>query len=378
MSDTLNLANSIWPNTGGTLGEIKTQIPDGVTIKWPDGDALVGNFVYKDGNLVGLVDTKALIENDSKTTVFPYDYVNITLDKRLESIMTFEKGERCKFFNINHEVMLPEGYKRLAYLESTGKQYIDTGIKLSSESEVRCGVAFTSMESFNYVFGGMGEVWLNEGFYVLCINSQLLAGYATQDRSKGLPVVQYELYNTKLDKNEFDVNGTQIYAFKPDGSGFTEQPVTCWVFGFRRGPNYGGVPQICRVYSFTISRAGEMQLYFIPCLDPNGTPCMYDIMSQEPFYNDGTGQFLYPGAESQVVTSDLDEIFYAKKTAHGIQKLYHIPENFSGSKDEYAIENGFKQLVEPPMPTEGHWIPEWIETDTQLICNWVEADISEI
>ena len=101
---------------------------------------------------------------------------------------------------------------------------------------------------------------------------------------------------------------------------------------------------------------------------------MYDIISQQPFYNEGTGQFLYPGAESQVVTSDLDEIFYAKKTAHGIQKLYHVPENFSGSKDEYAIENGFKQLVEPPMPTEGYWTPEWIETDNQLICNWVETD----
>ena len=102
---------------------------------------------------------------------------------------------------------------------------------------------------------------------------------------------------------------------------------------------------------------------------------MYDIISQELFYNEGTGQFLYPGAESQVVTSDLDEIFYAKKSAHGIQKLYHVPENFSGSKDEYAIENGFKQLVEPPMPTEGYWIPEWTETDTQLICNWVEGSV---
>jgi len=109
----MNMDYTLWPNPDGNLGNIKVQIPDGVTTQWPDGDALVDNFIYKDGKLVGFIDTKALIENDSKTTVLPYDYVNITLDKRLESIMTFEKGERCKYFNINYEVMLPEGYKSL-------------------------------------------------------------------------------------------------------------------------------------------------------------------------------------------------------------------------------------------------------------------------
>ena len=133
-----------------------------------------------------------------------------------------------------------------------------------------------------------------------------------------------------------------------------------------------------RIYEAVISQGESIAMKFVPCLDPEGAPCMFDIISQEPFYNNGTGDFLYPGAESQVVTSNLDENFYAKKTKHGIQRLYHVPEDYTGSKDEYAIENGFKQLVEPPIPTEGHWIPEWIETDTQLICNWVETVVSEI
>ena len=76
-----NIQNSIWPNAGGTLGQNKVQIPDGVTTPWPTGDALVHNFVYQNGKLVGFVDTKALIANDSKTTTFPYDYVNIQMDK---------------------------------------------------------------------------------------------------------------------------------------------------------------------------------------------------------------------------------------------------------------------------------------------------------
>lgn len=94
------LQNSIWPNAGGTLGEIKTQIPDGATVKWPDGDALVGNFVYKDRNLVGFVDTKALTVNDSKSTTFDYDCVNIALDNISEGDLTVNKGTRCKYLTI--------------------------------------------------------------------------------------------------------------------------------------------------------------------------------------------------------------------------------------------------------------------------------------
>ena len=29
----------------------------------------------------------------------------------------------------------------------------------------------------------------------------------------------------------------------------------------------------------------------IPCLDENGVPCMYDTISKQTFYNQGTGEF---------------------------------------------------------------------------------------
>ena len=92
-----NLQNSIWPNAGGTLGQNKVQIPDGVTTPWPEGDALVHNFVFNKGRLVGFVDTKALIANSSKTTTFPYDYVNIHLDSITEGEMNVEGGAKPEY-----------------------------------------------------------------------------------------------------------------------------------------------------------------------------------------------------------------------------------------------------------------------------------------
>ena len=374
----MNIDYTLWPNPDGNLGNIKVQIPDGVTSQWPDGDALVNNFIYKDGKLVGFVDTKALIENESKSTVMPYDFVDITVDKHLESLMTFNAGERCKYLNVKYEVVLPVGYKRLAYLESTGTQWIDTGIKLSNECEVKCELNLSDLDTTAYFYGAK-TTWLVDD-YSACFqysNNQrfitLIFGKKYVNFNEINPT---ERITTSVSSKGFIVNGKLKTV---DNVEVFETPSSCVLYSLR-SVNYVGYKIKARVYSFSIARAGEMWVNYVPALDPEGAPCMYDIISQQPFYNSGTGDFLYPGAETQVVTSDLDETFYAKMTEHGIRKLYHVPENFSGSKDEYAVENGFKQLVEPPMPTEGYWTPEWTETDTQLICNWieVEVDVSEI
>lgn len=68
MSDTPNLAKSIWPNgikvdSDGyavfyPLGTNKVQVPTSSS-EWPKGNKLVSPFVYdKDDKLVGFCDTK--------------------------------------------------------------------------------------------------------------------------------------------------------------------------------------------------------------------------------------------------------------------------------------------------------------------------------
>ena len=96
MSDIFN--NSIWPNglqdaTEGypvfyPLGTNKVEIPDGINIMWPDGDKLIGDFVYKNGKVVGFIDTKALIASSSGTTTMNYSYIDINLPSIYEDELT--------------------------------------------------------------------------------------------------------------------------------------------------------------------------------------------------------------------------------------------------------------------------------------------------
>lgn len=116
-----NIDYTLWPNTDGELGKIKVTIPTNAE-DWPAGDALVGNFIYNDGKLAGFVDTKALILNESATTTFPYDYVDISLPSILEGTLTVNRGERCKYLNVKfyNDEWLPAGFTKLDYLESSG------------------------------------------------------------------------------------------------------------------------------------------------------------------------------------------------------------------------------------------------------------------
>lgn len=148
------------------------------------------------------------------------------------------------------------------------------------------------------------------------------------------------------------------------------------IFGYHLGDvnysiNYGFIG---RIYEAKITQDSMLINHFIPALDSTGTPCMFDLVSRQPFYNSGIGDFLYPTDAVPAVSASLDEKFYAKLTEHGVRRLYYVPKGCTMTKDEYAAANGFKELVEPPMPLEGYWMPVWRETETQLICDWVETE----
>ena len=139
---------------------------------------------------------------------------------------------------------------------------------------------------------------------------------------------------------------------------------------------YGGniYPFNGRKKHFKVWINDELVMCLLPCLDPTGAPCMFDTVSRTAFYNSGTGDFTFPTDAAPVVSADLDEKFYAKLTPNGIRRLYHVPAGCNMTKDEYAAANGFKERVEPPMPSTGYWTPQWRETETQVILDWIETE----
>ena len=269
---------------------------------------------------------------------------------------------------------LPMSYTRLDYLESTGTQWINTKINIDNNSEVNCIFESRTIEYIEHeaIFGTRTE-YMN-GITMFYPGHTKDLGILVFTRAVYVPAEFGKKSSAKLNKTELkcgdaryenngsitgEINDMMLFCVNTSGGRELAHP---WYYSK------------ARIYSFSISRNGQLQLSYIPCLNDAGTPGMYDTVNKVFKTNAGTGDFLYPTDAAPAISAGLDETFYAKLTEHGIRRLYHVPKGYTGTKDEYAAANGFKELVEPPMPLEGYWRPEWRETETQLICDWVETE----
>lgn len=155
---------------------------------------------------------------------------------------------------------------------------------------------------------------------------------------------------------------------------FGDSSIYC--FGY---PNlemyYYGCSRSGQKKQFKVWKNGILLFDLVPALSPTGAPCMFDRVSMTPYYNAGVGDFLYPGKEAEVSTFSLRRpITYAQLTEHGVCRLYRVPRGYNGTKAEYAMEHGFKPLVETEKPEEGYWTPRWTETEEEIVLEWIETE----
>lgn len=311
---------------------------------------------------------------------------------------------------------LPMTYTRLEYLEGTGTQFIDTGVEMSNKSDVSLNFkAGATMPRLSRLFGS----WASPHYFSFLWVDRFYRFY----------------YGTTASSNNFNIPYADAFYFEKKGNvarlNDEEKILTDREFSCRQCCLYSNQSLTYEgfvgcIYSFSISRNNQLQLNFIPCLDDTGTPCMFDTVTRTSFRNKGSGDFIIGIETQQQLDSLLDSFpnytgqaieklqitlaealrtpenearlaeamaqnstmpamlsldgefvapkFYAQLTEHGVRRLYHVPKGYTSTMDEYAAANGFKELVEPPMPSEGYWMPEWRETETQLICDWVETE----
>lgn len=191
---------------------------------------------------------------------------------------------------------IPFGYKRCKFLKKSDTAYIDTGIipDKSMDYDIVFDVestyqgalyVFGSDSSYRVGFNLGADLTAQEGIRV-CRFSE---GGIYQTYIKLNSGVQYSV---QMCENHFAVNSKVFSAV----SGLYVCAYSLILFGTNRKGKAMVNDTYCRnlrIYSFTISKDGKKIMNLIPALDRNGTPCMYDSVSKQTFYNAGTGKFLY-------------------------------------------------------------------------------------
>lgn len=203
------------------------------------------------------------------------------LDRPRIYIVT-EEDDREK---LDTPVIRLEPYTELAYLESTGTQYIDTKIIPTINSKIMLkGVQGAT----DCALFGVSDV-----FYCFDNSSRTYYSLAGKNDSFSYRIGGKEIELIMSKEDGVIINGT-TYADLSSVSTTIVASYSVVLFG-RRANSSGSVAKLGqnRLYYCKVWDGDTLVRDFIPVLDMDDVPCMFDKVSGEFFYNQGTGAFQY-------------------------------------------------------------------------------------
>ena len=197
---------------------------------------------------------------------------------------------RRKFFSraARHIEGLPDDFTPVNFLQSSGSQYIDTGRKLTQDSDITID------------FSIVGELYKNAGIFgsrESASKNNLTMFQQTGPNAFNVDFSEYQKHrfqtDSSLNRIKIRMNKTGVLVndiLKKSWSDVAnfETPTNGLIFDVGNN-NWTGNKAVMRLYSYTDGDAQRL----VPCLDTNGVPCLYDLIGKTALYNQGTGAFTW-------------------------------------------------------------------------------------
>lgn len=193
---------------------------------------------------------------------------------------------------------LPKGFTLLEYLESSGTQFIDTGVLLDTSCGVNVTAANTALNNNAdgiCIYGAqVNAETLRFRMTIYCepIVSQNVAWVGIGDFNSMVydKNVDTSIMHTYfLNNEEFAFDGVAL--FETNATPFENTSRTSYLFALNAETVYHFIG---RIASAVFYKNGSKVRDFIPVLrNADGVPGMFDRVSKQFFANDGTGTFGY-------------------------------------------------------------------------------------
>ena len=183
---------------------------------------------------------------------------------------------------------LPEGYTAVDYLQSSGAQYIDTGRKLTQDSDITIDFMIVGEKNRNAgVFGSRESASKNNlALFQQTSPNEFICDFSEFQQHRFRTALTLERIKIRMNKTGIWVNDIQKKSWS-DVADF-ETPTNGLIFEIGNN-NWTGNKAVMRLYGYTDGDAQQL----VPCLDANGVPCLYDLIGKTVLYNQGTGSFTW-------------------------------------------------------------------------------------
>ena len=227
-----------------------------------------------------------------------------------------------------------DDYQRVGYLEGDGNSWIDTGIYANPQYkyELVCndsgsGAGLRTYERYFGVSDSTMSLRNKIGEINFMYLNQMYAGQTIPYNQKHTIIV---------DKHDVYVDN-QLVASASQSTDTTIFDQTVFLFD----DNYhSGTSEDLKVYSFKIyNENNELMFDGVPVLDSEGTPCMYDLVTETFFYNQGTGEFSYGIEEDECPKANYVEYLKAPNTNNQIDTGITYDNTYSKIEFKFNTNN---------------------------------------
>lgn len=218
---------------------------------------------------------------------------------------------------------LPEQYTLLEYIESSGTQYIDSGIIFNQNTRVdsKWNIIYKNANAGIY---GARYATSNRSFSLWSINSTTLqSDYNT---------TKYN-YNNYLNSTNIEISWNKNYRTISLSSQetFTYGTFTCpgnaYIFAVNINGNVSDSKVCGKLYYMRIYDDGKLVRDFVPVVNNQGTRGLYDFVTKTFFTNKGSGSFTGSKIDNSIDKTYYDMSYLKKQTPKSYINTGFIPNN---------------------------------------------------
>ena len=180
---------------------------------------------------------------------------------------------------------LPSGYTKLEYIESSGTQYIDTGVSNFPTQSTRVILDVDWLSGLGCYFGcSQSEIrWFVEALQP----AKIYSGYLDKGKSADISTV---IGRYTVDKNGIytNVNGVKIQHVSASNTASK----SIYLLACNGSSGVSSIADAARIYSCKIYSGSALIRQFVPCKNSSGEVGLYDEVNDVFYGNAGTGVFI--------------------------------------------------------------------------------------
>lgn len=230
---------------------------------------------------------------------------------------------------------LPAGYTELAYIQSSGTQYVDTGVMANNNTRVVLDAAFPVAPPITVgMFGGRTSA-TSKNYAMLRTSSAFRSDYNN--------VYTQTWAVTPTARRIFDKN-KETTTIDGVSQSYTNETFQCdytlYLFGINNAGSTSFLSSL-RLYSCRIYDNNTLVRNYVPCTNTVGEVGLYDLVSASFFGNAGTGTFIAGPKE------ELDPYTWYETDIQRLDQLNQYLANVAAIRSVLAV-----YATTPEIPTD--------------------------